>query len=110
MQEAIYKGATRPALLFGVPLVPAILVGGLGILSMAYSLVLTRSIVMACVVAAAAATGWVAMAVVTRRDDQRLMQYLLRWRLRQARGSRRLWGALSYSAGAVRGMRERPRR
>ncbi len=110
MQEAIYKGATRPALLFGVPLVPAVLVGGLGILSMSYSLVLTRSIFMAIAVAAAVAMGWVSMVVVTRRDDQRLMQYLLRWRLRQARGSRRVWGALSYSAGAVRGMRDRPQR
>ncbi len=110
MQELVYKGATRPALLSGVPLVPAVLVGGLGILGMSYSLVLTRSIVVAAVVLSAMAAGWVAMVVVTRRDDQRLMQYLLRWRLRQSRGSRRMWGALSYSPGAVRGMRDRPQR
>lgn len=110
MQEAIYKGATRPPVLFGVPLVPAVLIGGVGILGVSYALVLSRSLIVALIVLAVVAIGWTVMALVTRKDDQRLMQHLLRWRLRQARASHRRWGAFSYGSGVVRGMKDRPRR
>lgn len=105
MQEAIYKGATRPPILFGVPLVPGVLIGGAGILFVAYSLIFTRSIPVAAVAILLVAAAWTAMLLVTRKDDQRLMQLLLRLRLRQHRPSLRNWGAISYAPGAIRGMR-----
>ena len=107
MQEAIYKGATRPPLLFGVPLVPAVLVAGIGILLVAYLLIFSRSLLLAAAASVPVAAVWVSMMLVTRKDDQRLMQALLRFRLRQQRPSLRIWGALSYAPGAVRGMRSR---
>jgi len=108
MREAIYKGATRPALLFGVPLVPAVLVGGLGTLLVSYALVITRNPLGALAVLVPVVILWLFMLAVTRKDDQRLMQHLLRLRLRQSPGSRRVWKAISYAPGAVRGMRDRP--
>jgi type IV secretion system protein VirB3 len=108
MREAIYKGATRPALLFGVPLVPAVLVGGLGTLLVSYALVITRNPFAALAVLVPVVILWIAMLAVTRKDDQRLMQHLLRLRLRQSPVSRRVWKSISYAPGAVRSMRDRP--
>lgn len=104
MQEAIYKGATRPPILLGVPLIPAVLVGGASILLLAYLVIFSRSFLLAAVALAPIAALWSSMMLVTRKDDQRLMQTLLRFRLRQRRGSLRVWGAHSYAPGAVRGM------
>jgi type IV secretion system protein VirB3 len=108
MREPIYKGATRPALLFGVPLVPAVLVGGLGCLLVAYALAFSGNPFIALAVLVPVVVLWIAMLVVTRKDDQRLMQHLLRIRMRQSSLSRSVWRAISYAPGAVRLMRDRP--
>jgi len=111
MREEIFKGATRPALVFGVPLVPAVLVGGLGILLTTYAFVLARSLVIAGALFIVVAAAWIWMYLVTRRDDQRLMQQLLRLRMRQSPAGLRVWGGrLSYASHALRNMTDRPRK
>jgi type IV secretion system protein VirB3 len=40
---------------------------------------------------------FVAMRVVTRRDDQRLAQYALRLRMVLRQGNRRFWGMHAYT-------------
>ena len=107
MREAIYKGATRPPLLFGVPLIPAIVVAGLALMLGMYLLVFTRSLLLPLVVVIPAAVLWVYMVQITRKDDQRLSQVILRLRLRQAKSPLRLWRSLSYAPGVCRGMRAR---
>ena len=48
-REAIYKGATRPAMKLGIPLVPLVVLFGLGMLIAIWGVVLL--------------SGWVAVAV-----------------------------------------------
>jgi type IV secretory pathway VirB3-like protein len=110
MREAIYKGATRPALLAGVPLEPAVLVGGLAILASFNVFALARSIAVPVLMLLAAAGVWGWMVVITRRDDQRLRQVLIALRLRPSQTTLALWRCSSYAPGVARGMALRLRR
>ena len=102
MREPIYKGATRPAMKWGVPLMaliaifmPAIILGAWGA-----ALVDLR-------VAPALATilvplyAW--MRYVTSKDDQRLLQLILRFRMARLTPNGSLWRARSYSSHRPRG-------
>jgi type IV secretion system protein VirB3 len=101
VREAIYKGATRPAMKWGVPLMALV------------------AIFMPCIVVAAWGAGlvsiWIAPAMaavlvplyawmryVTYRDDQRLLQIILRMKLLVANPNRRLWMARSYTPHLMR--------
>lgn len=111
MREAIYKGATRPALKFGVPL-PALVGVFMPALVLAAWLGTLVHAGWAVVILAALVPLYAWMRWTTRRDDQRLHQMALRWQLQRLNRNRTLWrGARSYSAhgafqpGASRGPR-----
>lgn len=96
MHEAIYKGATRPAMKWGVPLValvgvfmPAIVAG--------VWLTLYVTTWSALVVAAVLVPAFVGMRHLTARDDQRLRQTWLALRLWLACRNAGLWGVRSYA-------------
>lgn len=103
--EAIYKGATRPAMKFGVPLVPLVVVSGAAMLAVMWTGPLfswwVLPIALACVVPALA---W--MRFLTRRDDQRLLQIFLSLRLGWRDRNRRLWRARSYTPYCHKGARD----
>jgi type IV secretory pathway VirB3-like protein len=107
--EAIYKGATRPPTIFGVPLVPFLLVAGVGFLAGMYLLVYA-SVAWTAVVAGGALSVMLWMRGLTRRDDQRLRQALLAARLAIACPNRHFWRCRSYSPFALRGSRDAWRR
>jgi type IV secretion system protein VirB3 len=95
LAEPIYKGATRPPVIFGVPLAVFLLVAGGGFLAGMYLLVLVSAawtVLVGGVVLAALA--W--MRSLTRRDDQRLRQSFLAVRLLAACRNRRFWRCRSY--------------
>jgi type IV secretion system protein VirB3 len=101
-QEAIYKGATRPAMKFGVPLVPLVVLFGGGMLLVMWGGILLSGGVAAAVVAAIVpALAW--MRYVTRRDDQRFKQFFVAARLRLHDRNRRFWRARSYTPNPIRG-------
>ena len=70
-QDVIYKGCTRPPLLWGVPLLPLIMIlmpGMLvGIVGLAYLLPMSLLALLVSV------SAWVWMRAVTKKDDQRLL-------------------------------------
>jgi len=99
--EAIYKGATRPPMVFGVPLVPFLCVAGFGFLSGMY-LMVYLSLVWSAVAAGITVYALLWMRTLTRRDDQRLRQALLAARLAIGCPNRRFWRCRSYSAMALR--------
>ncbi len=107
MRETIYKGATRPALLFGVPLTYGVLVllGGLGLGMNLF--VLTRSLMLLVLFAAVTAAILAWMYVATRRDDQKVDQWVLRWSMRPRRGARLRWQCNSQAPGPGRRSRKR---
>lgn len=94
-QDVIYKGCTRPPLLWGVPLLPLIMIlmpGMLvGIVGLAYFLPVSLLSLFVSV------TAWVWMRAVTKKDDQRLLQIFLRLRLRARQKNSGFWGCAAYA-------------
>ncbi|MBK1712156.1 type IV secretion system protein VirB3 [Rubrivivax gelatinosus] len=103
--EPIYKGATRPAMKLGIPLVPLVLLAGTSMLLVLWGGILV-SWWLALAVVAAVAPVLVWMRYVTRRDDQRFRQIFVSIRLRLHDRNRRHWGGRSYSPTIYRGGRD----
>ncbi|MCV2438586.1 VirB3 family type IV secretion system protein [Paucibacter sp. DJ2R-2] len=100
--EAIYKGATRPAMKLGVPLVPLVLLSGSGLLICLWGgLLLSGWIALAVLAALLPTFFW--MRIVTSRDDQRLRQMLVALKLRRWDRNHGLWNARSYAPNLYRG-------
>jgi type IV secretion system protein VirB3 len=94
--EAIYKGATRPAMKMGIPLVPLVVLFGTGMLLILWvGTLLTWWIVPVVLAAFVPALAW--MRFVTRKDDQRFRQMFVALKLRIHDRNRRFWRSRSYS-------------
>lgn len=107
MREVIYKGATRPPVLFGVPLVPGMIVAGAGSVAGAWSAFLLHSAWYLAAVAALVLPALAWMRMVTKKDDQRVLQYLRWLQLTLLHRNRALWGGCrSYSPIVYRGARD----
>ena len=95
-RDPIFKGCTRPAMLAGVPTLPLILLCGLTLMAAVWSFYLISGYVSLFVILVTIPI-LLAMRQVTRKDDQRLRQVLMRARMRlRHTGSRNTWGAISY--------------
>ena len=103
--EAIYKGATRPAMKLGIPLVPLVLLFGTGMLLVMWGgILISGSVAVAVLVAVVPALGW--MRYVTARDDQRFRQMFVAAKLRLHDRNCRFWRARSYAPTLYRGARD----
>ena len=104
-QEAIYKGATRPAMKFGIPLVPlVVLFGGAMLLILWGGLLISWWIAAGVISAVVPALAW--MRFVTNHDDQRFRQLFVATKLRLNDRNRRFWRARSYAPTVYRGARD----
>lgn len=102
MRETIFKGATRPPMVMGVPLLAFILVGGGSILlAMWGGLLVSRWLALAVIAAAIPTMAW--MRAVSKRDDQRLRQIWISIVLRRRCATTRFWRSRSYSPTCYRG-------
>jgi len=100
--EAIYKGATRPAMKLGIPLVPLVVLFGTGMLLILWGGTLVSWwIALGVVVSFVPALLW--MRFVTAKDDQRFRQMFVAARLRMYDRNRRFWHARSYAPNLYRG-------
>ena len=105
MRETIYKGATRPAMKFGIPLVPLVVLFGGGMLLIIWGgTLLSWWLALPVLVAFLPALAW--MRYVTHRDDQRFRQMFVAMKLRLHDRNRRFWAARSYSPTVYRGGRD----
>jgi type IV secretion system protein VirB3 len=95
--EPIYKGATRPAMKWGVPLMALIAVFLPTIVVGAWVAIFVTWIV-APVIVVVLGVAYGGMRVVTYHDDQRLLQMILKFKLIRANPNRRMWTARSYSS------------
>ena len=103
--EAIYKGATRPAMKLGIPLVPLVVLFGAAMLTILWIGTLATWWVVPVVIAVIAPSlGW--MRFVTRKDDQRFRQMFIAFKLRLDDRNRRFWQARSYAPYLYRGARD----
>ena len=103
--EVIYKGATRPAMKLGVPLVPLVILFGSGMLLVMWGGILVSWwIALGVVVAVLPTLAW--MRFVTAKDDQRFRQIFVALKLRIHDRNRRLWKSRSYAPTLYRGARD----
>ena len=103
--EAIYKGATRPAMKMGIPLVPLVVLFGTGMLLILWvGALVTWWAAPVVLMAIGPALAW--MRVVTRKDDQRFRQMFVAAKLRIHDRNRRFWRSRSYAPYLFRGTRD----
>lgn len=103
--EAIYKGATRPAMKMGIPLVPLVVLFGTGMLLTLWGGILVSGwVALGVVLAFGPALVW--MRLVTAKDDQRFHQMFIAMKLRLHDSNRRFWHARSYAPTLYRGARD----
>lgn len=103
--EAIYKGATRPAMKFGVPLVPLVLLFGCAMLTILWGgLLISWWIALGVVAGVIPALAW--MRWVTHHDDQRFRQFFMATRLRLTDRNHHFWCARSYAPTFYRGAKD----
>ncbi|MBU9681901.1 VirB3 family type IV secretion system protein [Burkholderia gladioli] len=95
LRDPVFKGCTRPAMLWGVPLVPLLMVGGGILIPAIWALLASPPLGVGLLFLMIPV--FVAMRVVTRRDDQRLAQYALRLRMVLRQGNRPFWGMHAYT-------------
>jgi type IV secretion system protein VirB3 len=94
LKDPVFKGCTRPAMLWGVPLVPFLMVSGGMLIPAIWALLASPPLGVA--ILFLMIPVFVAMRVITRHDDQRLAQYALRLRMMLRQGNRWYWGAHAY--------------
>ena len=100
--EAIYKGATRPAMKLGIPLVPLVVLFGSGMLLIMWGgTLLSWWVVVAVLASFVPALLW--MRSVTAMDDQRFRQMFVAMKLRLHDRNRHFWRARSYAPTLYRG-------
>lgn len=103
--EAIYKGATRPAMKLGIPLAPMVVLMGTGMLLIMWGGILLSWWVAVGVPAVfAPVLAW--MRFATGQDDQRIRQICIAMRLAFHDRNRSLWHARSYAPTLYRGARD----
>lgn len=95
LADPIFKGCTRPAMLWNVPL--ALLLPALGLLLILGMWGLWLYPPAGLTAFALMAPVYLAMRSVTRHDDQRLRQLVLRLRMVLIQRNRRFWGARAYA-------------
>ncbi|WP_321943634.1 type IV secretion system protein VirB3 [Paraburkholderia tropica] len=93
--DPVFKGCTRPAMLWGVPLVPFLTVGGSILIPAIWALLASPPIGVGIVLLLIPV--FVTMRAVTRHDDQRLAQLALRLRMVVRQRNRGFWCAHAYA-------------
>ena len=97
MREVIYKGATRPALLLDMPMVPALGLSVVALVGGVWGWWFTGSWFWLAGAALVLVPLLAVMRSITREDDQRVMQFFRRALLNAKHRNRKLWGCRSYS-------------
>lgn len=104
-RETIYKGATRPAMKLGIPLVPLVVLFGASMLLVLWTgLLLSWWVALAVVIGTIPVLAW--MRLVTAKDDQRFRQVFIAGKLAFFDRNRGFWRSRSYGPFALRGTSE----
>src|ERR1700679_1527288 len=94
LRDPVFKGCTRPAMLWGVPLVPFLMIGGGMLIPGIWALLASPPLGVGLLFLMIPV--FVVMRFITPRDDQLLAQYALRLRLEVRQSNRRFWGSHAY--------------
>ncbi|MPV59453.1 conjugal transfer protein TraD [Burkholderia sp. HI2761] len=94
LTDPIFKGCTRPAMLWGVPLVPLLIVLGAVLIPAVWVLIASPPAGVGLVLLIIPV--FTTMRMITRQDDQRLTQRLLRIRMKLHQRNCPFWDAHAY--------------
>ncbi len=95
IKNTLFKGSTRPPMQWGVPLLPFILICFPIIIISFYSSLF--SIKMGLVILFLIIPIFLFLKEITKKDDQRLLQHLLRLKMILKQRNRTFWNSTSYS-------------
>lgn len=90
LRDEIFKGCTRPAMLFGVPIVPFVVTVGAILIAGMWTFIVSSAAAM--IVLSLMIPALFAMRMVTRSDDQRLRQRFMALRMRLSQRNGKFWG------------------
>jgi type IV secretion system protein VirB3 len=96
LKVQIFKGATRPAMMAGVPFMPFFLNVFVHALALIWTLALGQFWLVLFVLFSGG-TCYLLMRVASEKDDQRLLQWLLLFQLRIRQSNRGFWSVNSYA-------------
>jgi type IV secretion system protein VirB3 len=96
LRVKIFKGATRPAMMGGVPFIPFFVNAFAHVLFIVWALVFGWAYI-ALLLAFTGFMFYLLMRVSSMKDDQRLLQWVLRLKLRLRQANRRYWGVNAYA-------------
>lgn len=91
----VFKGATRPPMIGGVPLVPMVILC-LGTLQPLAFFVILQFYLLALLASILFLTGFIWLRLLSKRDGWRTKQEILRMRTRARKGNAHIWGGISY--------------
>lgn len=91
----VFKGATRPPMIGGVPLVPIVVLSLVTIIPLAV-FVIARVYTMSLVFILVFLTGFIWLRLISKHDGWRTKQEILRMRTRAQKGNVHIWGGVSY--------------
>lgn len=94
--DPIFKGATRPAMALGIPLLPLVLCAMSGLLLAIWSLLIVGPF-LGLLVASKTIMLLVYMRLISKQDDQKLHQIILRLQSHSARRNFNYWACKSSS-------------
>ena len=95
-RNLVFKGASRPAMVMGIPMLPFILVALTCALTVMYSVMLSNLLLtLALILASGIVFFW--MRSISKLDPWRLNQRLLRFKLRQKIGASTRWNGVSFA-------------
>ena len=95
-QYKLMRGATRPPLFLGVPLVPFVLLGVSTMVPVGWCVVF-QAFIPAIALSLIGITLFLGMRHITRQDPWRTRQFLMRLKMRRIQGNYAQWGAISHS-------------
>ena len=95
-RDRIFKGATRPAMMFGIPIVPFILIVGTNLLLIAWTFTLVSGF-LALAIAMSLVVQIIVLRQINSNDNHKLSQYFLYFREFRHRKNQKHWKAHSIS-------------
>jgi type IV secretion system protein VirB3 len=96
-RDMIFKGATRPPMMAGIPILPFIMVAGVTMITTMWTLVFMKSFFGAFVVLMIGAVTLFIMRMVSKHDNQKLNQLMMRMRSTRYRANSNFWNGHSVS-------------
>jgi type IV secretory pathway VirB3-like protein/HKD family nuclease len=104
MEHRIFKGATRPPMFMGVPLMPMVILSVTTIPPLGLLFIIQKYIPSLMLLTVFLAV-FIWMRLTTKHDPWRTKQEVLRFRMRYRRGNPQIWGGMSYAPYKLRPMK-----